>query len=268
MFTPKRILLLTIGTGTLPEPDFAKKFREKGHQVEIRNVNEARSYWHVFHAFQLTRDIQNFDLVVAQEYFCAFGICLRAIISRSDAKLAVIGFNVSRRYLVTPLGFVNTAINRIFARLSTIVVHSRAERLLFCRIHNLDLNRIALALWGYDIPLSFRESPISSEQPWDRRYVCMIGRSNRDFATLEESLRGTSIPAIFVASRVTNPDLKDSEHIKIMYDISFDDCLRVIDHSVLSMLLVKERGAGSRPHYGSKRNVTGKGSDLLGCGSA
>jgi hypothetical protein len=246
VFTPKKILLLTIGSGSLPEPEFVKKLQEKGHQVQIRNVNEARSYCHVFHAFRLTRDIANFDLVIAQEYFCSFGICLRAMISRSDAKLAVIGFNVSRRYLTTPVGFINTAINRVFARLSTIVVHSRAERLLFSRIHHLDLNRIALALWGFDIPLSFRNSQIGSERPWDRRFVCMVGRNNRDFATLEEGLRGTSIPAIFVASRVTDPDLKGSEQIKVMYDISFDDCLRVIDHSVLSIILLKngERGAG------------------------
>src|SRR6202012_2698357 len=126
------------------------------------------------------------------------------------AKLAAIGFNVSRRYLITRSGLVNRFINRAFSRLSIVVVHSRAESRLFCQIHDLDPNRIALALWGYDLPKKFRKGPANSTHRRDRRYICMVGRNNRDFAALTEAIRGTSIPAVFVASKVTDPRLEST----------------------------------------------------------
>ncbi|WP_213773862.1 hypothetical protein [Bradyrhizobium sp. dw_78] len=246
--TPKRVLFLAIASSDAvpPDPDFINMLREKGNYVETRRIKEARSYLQVLRAFLLCKDIRDFDLVIAQEYFSAFGMALRASVSSAATKLAVIGFNVSRRYLVTRSRSANRLINRIFSRLSIIVVHSRAERRLFCQVHDLDPNRVALALWGYDLPRTFREGRAISLGRFDQRYVCMVGRNNRDFAALTEAIRGTSIPAIYVASRVTDPWLESSDQIEILYDIPFDDCLAIIANAALSIILLKDqkRGAG------------------------
>lgn len=247
--TPKRILFLPITSDETPsDPDFIRMLRERGNEVETRAINQARSYSLILQALRLTSDIKRFDLVIAQEYFSSFGVALRAILSltASKTKIAVTGFNVSRRYLVTGSRLVNRTINRIFSRFSLIVVHSRAESSLFCRAHDLDPNRIALSLWGYDLPRTFHRDTAKPVAKTRGRYICMVGRNNRDFAILTEAIRGTSIRAIYVASRATDTQLDTTEHIEILYDIPFDDCLGIIDNSALSVILLKneKRGAG------------------------
>src|SRR6185437_11459340 len=194
--TPKRILFLPITSDETPsDPDFIRMLRERGNEVETRTISQARSYSLILQALRLTSDIKHFDLVIAQEYFSSFGVALRATLSLATTKIAVIGFNVSRRYLVTSNRLLNWFVNRVFSRISLIVVHSRAERRLFCRAHDLDADRIALSLWGYDLPRTFRPSLVRSETKWQAQYVCMVGRNNRDFDTLTEAIRGTSIHA-------------------------------------------------------------------------
>src|SRR6185437_539138 len=239
--TPKRILFLPITSDETPsDPDFIRMLRERGNEVETRTISQARSYSLILQALRLTSDIRRFDLVIAQEYFSSFGVALRAILSltASKTKIAVTGFNVSRRYLVTGSRSVNRIINRIFSRFSLIVVHSRAEARLFCQAHDLDSNRIALSLWGYDLPRTFHRDTTNPIAKTRGRYICMVGRNNRDFEILTEAIKGTTIRAIYVASRATDPQLDTTEHIEILYDIPFDDCLGIIDNSALSVILL------------------------------
>jgi Glycosyl transferases group 1 len=244
----KRILLLAIGAkGTVPEvPDFLQHLRALGNLIEVRRVNEAKSYRQIIQSFMVTRDIQKFDLVIATEYFSTFGLCLRSLISRKGARLATIGFNVSRRYLSTNLRFVDFIINRIFRALSLVVVHSRAECELFCRVHNLDPARFKLVPWGYDIPRSFQNNGGATSPFVGRPFICMIGRNNRDFATLSSAIRGINVPAVFVTSSSEKLGPPTSAFIKVLFDIPFDDCLEIMQQSTVSLILLKDaaRGAG------------------------
>lgn len=244
----KVLVLAVVAPGTTyGTPDFVNFLREKSIQVELRTVPETKSYLQIIQAFRTTKDISAFDLVVTTEYFASFGLCLRSVISGRKVLLGALSFNVSRRYLRTPFISFNWLINILFQRLSLVVVHSQAERDLFCRIHQLDPDRVALALWGYDLPTVETEaskSPKLIDQT--KPYVCMIGRNNRDFAALQEALLGTSIPAIFVASKSSDPALKSSEQIRILYDLPFHACLQILQQSAINLVLLKdaERGAG------------------------
>jgi hypothetical protein len=247
MTLPKRILVLTVGVAELQaiEPDYVKMLRGKGHEVELRKIIEATSVSHILQAFRLSQDIAKFDMVIAQEYFSTFGLCVRSVIAGCQTKLAAIGFNVSRRYLRTPVGFINKAINQLFGRLSLVVVHSQSERILFSRIHKLDDRRIAVALWGFDLPRTYNQDDVDRSQT--RPYVCMVGRNNRDFATLERAISGTSIQAIFVTSRSSKEvSVHNTDQIEVLYDISMEECLRIMDLAAVNVILLKDeqRGAG------------------------
>ena len=228
-------------------PGFVRKLRDDGFQVELRKVNEARSFLQILETFRVTKDFSKFDLVVVTDYLLAFGLCLRKIVSRNRTQMAALSFNVSRRYLRTSIGPIDWAINYLFRQLLLIVVHSRAERELFSHVHNLDKQRIALAHWGFDLPQDFHNQPgVADKLDLSKQYVCMIGRNNRDFQTLTDAIRGTKIQAVFVASRSIDPSLDSSEQIQVFYDLPFGECLKIIEHSVANVILLKDatRGAG------------------------
>jgi hypothetical protein len=244
----RKILLLAIGPREIApaEPGFLRLLREQGHRVEIRRIAETRSFLQIIQAFRISHDLAKFDLAIATEYFSSFGLCLRSLISTGRTRLAVVSFNVSRRYLRIAIDPIDRAVNFVFRRLSLIVVHSNAERTLFSRMHNLDDQKIAVALWGYDLPESFQKIRNDANRFLPERYICMIGRNNRDFETLKAALHGTAISAIFVAARASGVSLESSDQIRVMYDLSFDACLQIIDHSALNIILLKDatRGAG------------------------
>jgi hypothetical protein len=184
-------------------------------------------------------------------------------------KLAVVSFNVSRRYLSTSISFVDKAINRVFRELSLIVVHSRAERQMFVRKHELKSERVVVALFGFDVPDDQRRTSGASTPFGGTPYVCMVGRNNRDFVTLKQALFGTKIPAVFVGSRSSNLALSRTDLIEVMYDLPFDKCLEVIRNAALNILLLKDgqRGAGhmtavnammlGKPHVFSNVEIIG-----------
>jgi hypothetical protein len=244
-----RILLLALGPkGTKPElPMFLKRLCSMGHQAEVRRVAEAKSYLQIAEAFLVSSDLTEFDLVIANEYFSAFGLCLRAFVSSSRTSVAVIGFNVSRRYLSTPFRWLNRLVNRVFRELSLIVVHSHAERDLFSRVHDLPRDLFKVVLWGYDIPKSFQGRADRWRSPFEgRRFVSMIGRNNRDFGTLSRAIAGIEVPAVFVTSSLNEAVPEGSELVRVLYDLSFDECLDVTQQSAVSITLLNDdlRGAG------------------------
>jgi hypothetical protein len=244
-----RILLLALGPKSKePElPRFLERLCAMGHHAEVRRVPEAKSYWQVAEAFLISRDIAEFDLVIANEYFSAFGLCLRSFVSRCRTKVAVIGFNVSRRYLSTRFRPLNRVLNRVFRQLSLIVVHSRAEQELFSRVHDLPIDLFEVVLWGYDLPTSFQSRGGRWRSPFEgRRFVSMIGRNNRDFKTLHRAVAGTDVPAVLVTSSLNKPEPGGSELVRVLYDLSFDECLDVTQQSAVSITLLNDdlRGAG------------------------
>ncbi len=245
----KRVLFIPIVASgeSLQEPDYVQMLRDDGHYVEVRQVLEGSTFPQICRAFLATSGIGKFDLVIAQEYMCAFGLCLRGALSWKRPMMAAVGFNVSRRYLSTSSSFINKFINSFFRCLSLAVVHSHAERNIFIQKHDLRPDQLAVALFGFDIAPVPRAKIFEQGKPFDGApYICMVGRNNRDFATLQRAIRGTGIPAIFVASKTNYPGLVESDKIKLMFDLAFDECLEIIQNARLAVLLLKNdhRGAG------------------------
>jgi hypothetical protein len=244
-----RILQLDLGPKSKkPElPLFLERLCAIGHRAEVRGVAEAKSYRQVAQAFLISRDMAEFDLVITNEYFSAFGLCLRSFVSRGRTKVAVIGFNVSRRYLSTRFRPLNRILNRVFRQLSLIVVHSRAEQELFSRVHDLPRDLFEVVLWGYDIPKGFQSQAGRWRSPFGgRRFVSMIGRNNRDFETLHRATAGTNVPTVLVTSSLNKVEPESSELVRVLYDLSFDECLDVTRQSAVSITLLNDdlRGAG------------------------
>jgi glycosyltransferase involved in cell wall biosynthesis len=245
-----RILLLDLGPGNVnPElPAYMLQLQSQGHCIEVRRIAQAKSGQQILSAFRASSDMGQFDLVVTNEYFCAFGLCLRSLLTRSSAKLAVIGFNVSRRYLSTRYRLPNKLINGIFRRLSLTIVHSTAERDIFRSVHDLPVDQIRVVRWGFDLPVPSKIESESWRIPFGsgQKFVSMVGRNNRDFDTLIQALDGTGVPAVLVASSLNGRLGGETEFLRVVYDAPLDKCLEIMRRSTAIVTLLKDesRGAG------------------------
>jgi glycosyltransferase involved in cell wall biosynthesis len=119
-------------------------------------------------------------------------------------------------------------------------VHSAPEIGGFVALHRLHPSRFRVVPWGFDLPPVDRE-PLPGLPP---RYVCVIGRNNRDFAIAAASLAGTGVAGVFVGA---DESLESSDpDIHCFESLPFDDCLRIMAGALANVILVKDeaRGAG------------------------
>ena len=196
----------------------------------------------LWRAALIGRRLKQYDVIITSEYFASFAVNLRLALTFCWTKHATIGLNRSRRVLKTGLSLIDKVINRIFCRGDLFFVHSRHEISLFSDLHQIPAEKFCFLLWGFDVPKI--ENDQFDKRP--KKYICMIGRNNRDIETFCQAADGLDVDAILVTSQHQN--LPDSlpENVHVYTDLSMEDCLSCIKHSCANLILVKddERGAG------------------------
>jgi glycosyltransferase involved in cell wall biosynthesis len=259
MASRRSALLTTTGpAGTKPELGYADPLMRSGYSADQRLIAEASSVRQLLATLRLGPAIRDYDLVVANEYSTALGLGLLAVLFRAKARMVVVGLNLSRRPFKFAFRPLQKVIDRAFGRYDAIVVHSTPEIAGFVNLHRLDPSRFKVVPWGFDLP-AFDRATITDLPP---NYVCVIGRNNRDFATVAESLKGTGVAGIFVGADRTlasiDPDIRCFE------SLPFEDCLKILSGALANVILVKDstRGAGhitavsgmllGKPHIFSK----------------
>ncbi|NUR45060.1 MAG: glycosyltransferase family 4 protein [Sphingomonas sp.] len=208
--------------------------------MDQRLIPEASSLRQLASTLRIGSAVRNYDLIVANEYSTAIGLGLLARFFRSRARMVVVGLNLSRRAFKTRIGPLQRIIDKALGRYDAIVVHSPAEVTSFVDLHQLDRSRFRVIPWGFDLPTY--DSATVTNLP--ARYVCVIGRNNRDFETAAEGLKGTGVAAVFVGA-ATAFETAEPE-IRCFQSLPFEDCLKIMSSALANVILVKDsaRGAG------------------------
>ena len=262
-----RILVISIrDAGDVGQPltGYSALLADSGCGVEQRVIREGSSPRQVLRALWLTRDVRSFDAVIASDYTGAFAVAIMALLLRSRALLIAVGFNLSRRPFRSGQAAIDRIVDRVFARLDRIVVHSTPEADQFVALHTLDRRRFSVVPWGFDLPpVADDVAALVPRTP----YVAMIGRNNRDFEAAALGLQGTGIGGVFVGCG----DLQaagDTE-LRTFPTLPFDQCLGIMRNAIASLIILNDgnRGAGhitavagmllERPHIFSDAPVIG-----------
>ncbi len=205
-------------------------------------ISSNSSLWRIISGLFVAQRLTNFDVVVSNEYFIAFGINLRLRLTRCNTKHIVWGLNQSRRLLDYP--GLKGIVSWVFNRSDVIVTHSVREADIFSKVHHIDRNRFRFAHWGYDLP-AITPSLFSKKKS---EYVCMIGRNNRDIETFCEGLKGTGLQGVVITSALSDNETErlQKSGVEIHQDLDFNTCLDCIRHSFANVILLKDdlRGAG------------------------
>jgi glycosyltransferase involved in cell wall biosynthesis len=184
-----------------------------------------------------------YDLIVSNEYYLAFGVNLRLLLTGCPAAHIIWGLNQSRRLL--DIKYSERFVSWVFNRANRVVTHSAHETDLFARVHNIDRCKFRFAHWGYDLP---HISETIFSQPRSAPYVCLIGRNNRDIETFCKGLAGTGVRGIIIASGIPDNLLTSIQEfdVEVHQDLDLNACLDCIRNALANVVLVKndERGAG------------------------
>ncbi len=181
-------------------------------------------------------------LVVSGEYRRAFLVNLALILTRSRAPHLVLGMNLSAKPITSRRRLLQRLIDRIFARSTTIVVHSTIEAELFARLHNLPSERFAFSHWGFDLPPATGGRFDAEAKP----YFCMIGRNNRDVETFAEAVHRAGTRGIAVLPGYLQLDPAVEQSLQVHRDLPMADCINCICNSAANVTLLRDgsRGAG------------------------
>ena len=189
-------------------------------------------------------NFRQFDIIVSGEYYVTFLVSLKLLLTFNKARHITWGFNQSRRLLVFSFGLLNTLINFVFSRTDHITTFSRRESEIFSKIHNIKFEKFQFIYWSFDLPEVATLNPYTSE----KKYVCMIGRNNRDWFTFADAVKLSNVEGIAVCAYPTEEEYNYmvDRGITIFKNLDMPNCLAIIRDSVANIILVNDnkRGAG------------------------
>jgi glycosyltransferase involved in cell wall biosynthesis len=193
-------------------------------------------------SFLLPKRLSEYDLIITNEYFSSFGVNLRLLLTGCRSKHVTIGLNQSRRLLQGRIRWINRVINRVFNRSDLVVVHSRREIELFEKTHKISRSRFYFSLWGFDLP----HISVTQFSNWPRKYICSVGRNNRDFASFCQACDGLESDGIIVTSNYENLPQTMPSNIHVFRELSTNETLDCIKNAEANVILLKDnsRGAG------------------------
>lgn len=234
-------LLTTTGpNGTKPSIPYAALLEQAGYSVDQLLIPESSSLRQLASTLGIGARVRRYDLIVTNEYTTAIGLGMLARLFRARARMAVLSLNLSRRAFRVTIPALQRFIDKALGRYDAIVVHSRPEIASFVELHNLKAERFKVIRWGFDLP-TYEGAELPS---LPSSYVCVIGRNNRDFATVAAALAGTGIAGVFVGAdrslQSTDPDIRCFE------SLPFESCLKIMAGAIANVITVKDstRGAG------------------------
>lgn len=237
---PSALLTTTGQRGVQPSLPYAPLLEAAGYRVDQRLIPEASSLRQLLSTLRIGSRVRRYDLIVANEYSSAIGLGLLAVLFRARARMVVLSLNLSRRAFKFGNSALQSVVDRALGRYDAVVVHSSPEIASFVALHKLDPARFKVIPWGFDLPRFDGADVPGLPAP----YVCVIGRNNRDFATVAEGLAGTGVGGVFVGA---DPSLERADPpVRCFGSLPFESCLKIIAGALANVILVNDatRGAG------------------------
>ena len=240
-----RLLYFFRGEEPGARPSFAAPLEAQGWEIDCVAVSDYAPARGILDVLQCRRDFSNYNVVAASEYFLTWALCLRLLFSRVKAKAVALTFNQSsRRLALTGFRPIDALLNRVWRRIALFLVHSRAEARLFAQVHDIPADRFVFSYWGYDLPDFSRAKVKVPDQP----YVTMVGRNNRDLATLYAAAERSGVPAVVITAgyMASRYPARPPANVTLLVDRPMEECLSYVDRSFAHLVLVTDsnRGAG------------------------
>lgn len=241
--TPAILYLAETGRAQpdLPVPGFLQSFQQN-HAIRAVGIPYQGLVRLILRVFTLLAFSKRPNLILTTSYSLTFAVLVFQMLTFSRARHVSVSLNLSRRPLKFGNHLVNALINRMFARLDLVIVHSMHEVDLFHDLHAIDREKFVFVHWGYDLPRIDSTRFDTHPQP----YFCMIGRNNRDRATFLAALKDLPAQGVLIGPAYAPVDPATvPDNVDVFYDIPGSDCLNCIKNSCANLILVNDENSGA-----------------------
>lgn len=241
----KKILVVT------PAPE---KFKwiinselERKYQFDFVNLcNVSSSSWKMVLDGLGVRGLKNYDIVISLDFYLTIGIQLKKFITHSLISHIAYSFNKSRASKIEELSLVRRFLTFLLRDCDLFVVNSSHEKKIFSNTYQIDRTKFIFRHWGADLPHFTPENIIREKYLINGRFICSIGRNNRDYKTLFESIQGTELKLVVVAPEYALSGLEIPKNVIHLQDVSTSDSIGILNASEVSVIPIRDssRGAG------------------------
>ncbi len=202
-----------------------------------------KPFWLLKALFSI-KNAEQYDIVISHHPYMALNtaVALALTFKSKKTKHFVFSFNHGNGFFFK--GLTLKIAKRVFKDTNGFVVYSKAERFLFNKKYDIDLNKLSFCHWAVN-------PPEIDNVPADyivnaRPYISCMGRNNRDFETFIEVMRKTpQLNAIIVCpkERITSDNIP--ENILIKNDIPIKEAMTVLANSAVSVVPIKDVSTGA-----------------------
>ena len=95
-----RLLYFFRGETPGARPSFAAPLEAQGWEIDCVAVSDHAPARGILNVLRCRRDLSNYEVVAASEYFLTWALCMRLLFTRAKAKAVALTFNQSSRRLV------------------------------------------------------------------------------------------------------------------------------------------------------------------------
>jgi len=200
-------------------------------------------FW-LFKAIRSIKGVSNYDLVITHAPYMTLNVAIALFLTGQDKKVKHYAFSFNHGNGRFFKGLRLFFAKKTFKHMNGFVVYSKAERELFNKRYDIDLEKLSFCHWAVKPPV-IEELPaeyIIKSKP----YISCMGRNNRDFEVFIEVMkRNPQLNAILVCpkDRLSQSDLP--ENILVKNDIPLKEAMTILANSSVSVVPIKDVSTGA-----------------------
>lgn len=125
-----------------------------------------------------------------------------------------------------------------------VVVFSEAEKEIYSNAYGIPVEKFSFTHWAVKDPDT--NDAWWSAQNFEGKYICSLGRNNRDWKSLLEAAQSIPVKFVLVCTRDALQGLNIPANVTVLHDLTSAQCSSIVKKALLNVvpILDDSRGAG------------------------
>lgn len=184
----------------------------------------------------------SFDLVITHGPWTAFYMSIMMTLLNKRCGLIAFSFNHGNKIFFNGI-FLLLAKAIMVRKVDLYVAYSEQERVLYSNMYSIPINKILFSHYSAQKPLT-RSLPRYLRK--SEKYICTMGRNNRDNNLFIEAAKDIPIKAIIVCKKGQVDQTKiNAKNILVRSDISLEESFEILANAMINVVPIKDSSTGA-----------------------
>lgn len=221
---------------------FSPDFKEYEWNIKTLNLFSKKSWLWVFSVLPLIVQILRADLVVSHHPQMSLSVAIWMRLLRIKTPHLAYSFNHGNgRFFI---GLHGVLAKWAFKNIWGVIVFSEAEKKIYSSAYEIPHEKFSFTHWAVRDPEIDEAWWVS--QSFDKKYVCSLGRNNRDWPLLLEVAKSIPVNFVLVCNKESLKGLDIPGNVTVLNDLTSAQCSAVVRGAIVNVvpILDDSRGTG------------------------